>query len=260
VASRTRTLQQLLDGVADRADIDVAASGVRHTNALVTLRLNRSIQKWKTLVAEAGDDTGLLTTRTATATSTVRDANNWAPYQYIAQPTGCMLIRGIDIWSGNTPIAMMGIDELERNDSSLLSSWWGAAGVQTGMPVFFRLGGTNASGAALIQVFPYADAVYTVDIRYIPAHTDLSASSDLSTAIEFICGGEDWVELDAAMESLRQSSLAGIPEYQDMAREKLALERRLAFTLAKRANIRKLDTRDRRRMLQSLAIGPWRLL
>jgi len=260
MATRTRTLQQLLDGVADRADVNVAASGVRHTNALVTLRLNRAIQKWKTLVAEAGDDTGLVTTRTATATSTVRDANNWAPYQYVAQPTGCMLIRGIDIWTGNTPIAMMGIDELERNDASIMSNWWGGSGTQTGMPVFFRLGGTNAGGASLIQVFPYADAVYTVDVRYIPAHTDLSASSDLSTAIEFVCGGEDWVELSAAMETLRNDGLTGTAEYQSMAGEQMRVQDHMAFTLACRGKVRKMDTRERRRQLQALSVGPWRLL
>lgn len=258
MSSRTRTLQQLLDGVADRADINIAASGVRHTNALVTLRLNRAIQKWKTLLAAAGDDTNLRTSRTTTATSTVRDANNWAPYQYIAQPTGCMVVRGIDVWSGNTPIAMMPIDELERDDASSLSNWLGTGGVQTGMPVFYRIGGTNASGSALIQLFPYADAIYTIDVRYIPAHTDLDAVADLSTAVEFVCGGENWVELEAGMESLRRDGLAGSAEYQSMAIDHRIIEREMAFTLAKRGHTRKLDTHARRRALQALAIGPWR--
>lgn len=258
MASRTRTLQQLLNGVADRADVNVAASGVRHTNALVTLRVNRSIQKWKKLLSEAGDDTNMLSTRTTTSTSTTRDANNWAPYQYVDQPSGCMVIRGMDVWSGNTPIAMMPIDELERNDASLFSSWWGTGSVQTGLPVFYRMGGTKAAGGQLIQIFPFADAAYTVDIRYIPAHTDLSDTSDLSTAVEFICGGEDWVELDAAMETLRKDGLAGTHEYQTMAIDRRMVEREMAFTLAKRGHVRKLDTHARRRALQALAAGPWR--
>jgi hypothetical protein len=249
----------LLDGVADRADLSIAASGVRHTNALVTARINRSIQKWKRMVAEAGDDTWLVTTRTVTSTSTTRDAANWAPYQYIAQPTGCMLMRGIDVWSGQTPIGMLPLDELERNDATNFSNWWGNGGTQRGMPVFYRRGGTNAAGSPLIQIFPYADAVYTVDVRHIPVHTDLSATSDLSTAIEFTCGGEDWVELDAALESLRTDGLVETGAYQDMRVDRDRAKADMQFTLACRGTLRKMDTKERRRELMELAHGPWRL-
>jgi hypothetical protein len=256
VASRTRTLQQLLDGVSDRADVVVDASaGTRHSNEKVTLRLNRAIQKWKTLLSKAGDDTNLKSSRLTTSTSATRDANNFAPYQYVVEPTGCMVIRGMDVWTGNTPIAMMPIDELERNDRATLWPWLGGSGAQTGMPVFYRIGGTRASdGANLIQIFPFADAVYTIDVRYVPAHVDLDDSSDLSTAVEFVCGGEDWVELDAAMETLRNDGLAGTPEYASMSVDKRMVERDMAFTIAKRGPTRKVDTVARRRNLMSLAL------
>lgn len=255
---RTRTLQQLLDDVADKADVNIAVSGVRETNAKVTRRLNQSIQDWKRLVAEAGDDTFLLTSRTTTATSTTRDAANWAPYQYIAQPTGMMLVRGIDVWSGQTPIAMLPIDELERNDAAPWAGWLGSGVVHTGMPVFYRVGGTNAAGSPIIQLFPYADAVYTVDVRYVPTHTDLDDVDDLDTAVEFICGGERWVVLDAAMETLRAGALAGTPEYADMRAERDRIKSEMAYTLACRGELRKTDTRERRRILQALASSPWR--
>src|SRR5262245_61503453 len=99
MAGRSRTLQQLIDAVSDRADVVPAASGVRHTTAMVIDRINRAIQRWKLIVAEAGDDADLLTVRTTTNASSVRDAANWAPQQYLVQPTGLMHLRGIDIWA-----------------------------------------------------------------------------------------------------------------------------------------------------------------
>lgn len=256
---RTRTLQQLIDAVAERCDVITGASGVRETHAKLTARLNRSIQKWKRMVAEAGDDTNLLTTRTATATSQTRDATNWAPYQYIALPTACMLVRGIDIWSGNSAIAMMRLDELERNDGALFADWVGTS-AHTGMPVFYRIGGTNNAGTQLIQLFPYADAVYTVDVRYVPAHTDLDAVDDLGTEIEFICGGEEWVELDASLETLRIASMADAAPgmFQSMRADRAEVARDMQFTLASRGAIRKVDTKERRRVLQALSTNPWR--
>ena len=248
MASRTRTLQQLLDGVADRADVAISASGVRHTNAKVTARVNRSIQKWKLLVASAGDDTNLLTVRKTTSASTTVDAANWAPNQYITQPDSMMLIRGLDVWISDSPFEMLPIDEMERNDTG------------TGTPVFYRIGGTNAAGAELIQLFPNADGIYSIDVRYIPAHVDLSATTDLSTAVEFTCGGEDWVEIDSAMETLRNDGLSVTAEYQSMRVDRADVERRMAFTLACRGSIRKVDTRERRRMLQAIAVSPWRVV
>lgn len=259
MAARTRTLQQLLDGVARRADLNIADTGVRHTTALVTADINKACQKWIRMVAEAGDDTNMLTVRTATATSTTRDAKNWAPNQYIAQPAGLMFVRGIDIWSGNTPLAMMDVAELERNDSQLALSWWNTGG--TGLPIFYRLGGTNNAGNLLIQIFPWADAVYTVDIRYIPNLTDFNeATPDVNATMEFILGGEDWVEIETAMRALRSDGLAGTAEFADMRAEKREIEASLAFALAGRASPRKVDTVERRRLLRQLSAGPWRLL
>lgn len=256
---RTRTLQQLIDAVAERCDVTTGVSGVRETHAKLTARINRSIQKWKLLAAQAGDDTELLTTRTTTSASTTRDAKNWAPNQYITLPTACMLIRGMDVWSGNMPIAMMEVSEAERNDATRFWTW-DSPSATTGMPVFYRLGGTNNAAAQLIQLFPYADAVYTIDVRYIPAHTDLDSVDDLDTEIEFILGGEEWVELDAALETMRSASMADAAPgfFQSLRADREAVARKMAFSLASRNTVRKIDSFARRRELRALSRSGWR--
>lgn len=245
---RTRTLTQLRDGVADRADVTVAASGCRHTHTVVDARINRAIQRWLLMCAEAGDDTRLKINSTVTATSSTADANGWEPRQYVALPTDFMLLRGIDALDGTEPIELMPVEELERNDTERLSSYLYAD--STGFPVGYRIGGYRASDSAqIVQVFPKADAVYTVKLRYIPVHTDLTTGSD---TIDFIAGGEEWVINDAAAQTLRADGMAGNPEVAAMYAENRVLESKLAFLVASRGGTaarRKLDTRGRRRAL-----------
>lgn len=249
MAARTRTLQQLLDGVADRGDFTIAASG-RHTTTTVTARINRSIQRWLLMVCEAGDDTNLKTVRTATTVSTVRDTSNWAPNQYVAQPAGLLHIRGIDVWSNNTPIPMAPADESERDDAQLAAIWLGSV---TGMPVFYRIGGTNQAGANLIQIFPWADAVYTVDIRYIPAHVDLTTPA--TDTIDFIAGGEEWVINDVVLQSKITDGL----DASMLVGWNAKIEKELFFMLACRGHSRREDTVGRREMLKRMAVGGWRI-
>lgn len=254
MSARTRTLLQLRDGVADRGDLVIAASGVRHTTTLVNARINRAIQRWLLMVAEAGDDTNLKTSRVSTATSTTRDANNWAPYQYIEAPTSCQLIRGMDVWSNNTPIPMMTCDEAERDDPQMAGLWW--ANGQTGMPVFYRQGGTNASSAAIIQIFPWANAVYTIDVRYIPAHVDLTSDSH---TIDFIGGGEEWVINDAVMQSKMTDFVSGTADMSALMSWNKKIEDQLNFMLACRGVTRRQDTVGRRDMLRRMSVGGWRI-
>lgn len=250
MAARTRTLTQLQDALAERADIAIAASGVRDTTSIVNTRLNRAIQRWLLMVAESGDDANLKTVRTATATSQTRDAANWAPCQYVAQPSGLLFVRGIDIYAGSTAVSMQEISEGERNMFAMTDEW--LADGKTGTPVFYRLGGINAAAASLIQIFPWADAVYTVDLRYIAAHTDISTGSD---TIDFVAGGEEWVVNDAALQTLLADGLAGTATYSAMMGMNAQIERDMRFTLGKRSTIRKSDTKGRRAELERIANG-----
>lgn len=256
MAGRSKTLQQLIDAVADRADVVYATSGVRHTTALLVTRINNAIQRWCEMVADAGDDARMVTTRTTTNNSSVRDAANWAPQQYIAQPTGLMRVRGIDVFTeSNRPIPLLPFDELERDDAFRYLAWWSAGGQD--MPIFFRLGGTNAAGAKLIQILPWADKTYTVDIRYIPTWVDLT-TSNLSTAIDFELGGDEWVTNDAALQTLTRDGQAGGAAAQLCRGWNQELEAKMKFELACRSPVNKVDTRERRREMLSRANRLWR--
>ncbi len=248
--ARTRTLTQLRDALADRADVSVAASGVRDTHTVVDARINRAIQRWKLMVAESGDDTFLLTSRTATSASTTRDAANWAPCMYIAQPTAMLFVRGIDIWDGETPIEMMAVDEAQRNVGHALQ-FDGSGG--TGFPVFYRVGGTNNAGSQIIQLFPWADGAYTIDVRYIPAHVDLTTGSD---TVDFIAGGEEWVVNDAAMQTLISDGLAGSAAFGACLQWNQKLEAELRFATACRNRPRVVNQKRRMESLISYVRGP----
>lgn len=258
MTQRTRTLQQLLDAVADRADVAYATSGVRHTTALMVYRINQAIQRWKAMVADAGDDADLLTVSTTTSSSATRDAKNWAPQQYLAQPANLMRVRGLDIYPiAGRPLAMLPADDLERDDAFRFRVWWGQGG--TGLPVLYRMGGTNNAGQQLIQIFPWADAVYPVDIRYVPNWVDLTVS-DLAIPIDFLLGGDEWVVNDAALQTLTRDGQAGGSSAQLCRNWNVDLEQKMRFELAKRSPLNKLDTRERRRELLARANPMWRVL
>jgi hypothetical protein len=246
MSSRTRTLQQLRDGVADRGDLDIAASGVRHTEAIINARINMAIQRWLLLQCEAGDRTNEVRLPTTTSTSATRGAQNWAPREYVTLASGYMLVTGLDIYpAGSTmPISMMPVDDLERNDFGLGRQWWSTGA--SGMPVFYKKTGIQTS--ELILVYPWADAVYNVDIYAIPAHTDLSTGSE---TVDFVCGGEDWVVNEATMKSLLSDGLGAHPNMAQMRAMNRELEQELAFTMAKRGVVRKVDTHAQRRLLQT---------
>lgn len=257
MSAQARTLQYLMDSVADRADIKIGASGTRHTTAKVTDCINRAIRRWKLWMAEAGDDADLVTKRVQTNPSATRDATNWAPQMYLTQPQPAdfpfALLRGMDIWATPTrPVAMMPVDDAERDDA--FRGWLNSGG--TGMPVFYRLGGATAS-APLIQIFPWANAVYDVDIRYIPVWVDKTNPSDL---VEFIMGFDEWVVNDAAVQSLITDGQGAGAAAQMCRAWNEKMEQDFRFTLAKRSPIRKVDTRERRRELMQWANPAWRSL
>lgn len=252
---RTRTLTQLQEALADRASVNVAASGTRHTTAIVNARLNRAIQRWRSLCAEAGDDSFMKVAKLTTGSSTTEDTAMWAPNQYIEQPADFLYLRGLDILDGTERIEMFPLEELERNDFEGAVIWGITNGV--GFPIAYRVGGTNEAGNQLLQLFPRSDGVYTVYLRYIPSHTDLATGSD---TVDFIAGGEEWVVNDATIQTLVADGLAGSAETQALASWNAKLEQDLRFMLASRrggASRRKLDTRGRRRSVLSMA--RWRV-
>lgn len=254
--ARSVTLEDLRCDVGDRADVHVSASGTRHTYDKIHRRINRAIQRWRLLCATAGDDTYMKVATVTTSSSSTPDAAGWAPRQYIAQPSDFAWLRGMDIFEGSEPIEMLTLEELERNDFDRGLSWGISDGL--GIPVAYMLGGTNAAGSSLIQIFPKADGVYTIRLRYLPVHTDITEPTD---TVDFIFGGEEWVINDAALQTLRSDGLAGSAEAQACAAENTKLERELSFAVSARRGgaQRRIDTRGRRRALLAFARSGLRL-
>lgn len=248
------TYAQLEDAVRIRADVVIGASS-RWTTAKIADMIGRSLKKWQQLLVDSGDDTSLKVARVTTNPSAAIDGDGWAPRQYIAQPAGLFMVRGIDIYrAGNEqPHSMLTIDEAERNDPTLVGEWWRTP--ITGMPRFYRLGGTTASAANqnIIQVFPWADTVYTCDIRYIQAVPPTVAAS----TYDFVCGGEEFVILDAAYQILVADGRAGTAEaISGLKEERMLTEQNVLMALSRRSSFRKRDTWLERR--NARRAGWWR--
>lgn len=220
-----RTLAELRAGVARTADINIASSGVRHTNALVNLDINRSISRWYRMVADCGDDTYLTRYAIATSTATPRLISIGNPYLYI---------RGIELLRGSTPVALQPGEFDNRFEFE-----GGVVGTDiVGFPLYYKPGpGTTTHN---VRIFPAADAVYTGIASVIPPPPTLSGDSD---SIEVFAGGDEWIMNDAAAHILRHDSLAGSPEYAALLAENAKYERDLRFMIGCRNPIRKVDSR-----------------
>lgn len=247
-------MAELLDAVARRADIKIDA-GLRHDTDRVMQDLNRSIRRWKQMVAEAGDDADMVTTRVTTNPSGTRGPDNWAPNMYILQPqpptAPLWRVRSMDVWPTSTRfVSMMPADEGERDLA--FDGWLARPG--TGLPVFYRLGG-QVIGAPLIQIFPWADAVYPIDVRYIPVWVDKFLPGD---TVECLIGGDEWIVNDVAIQALLTDGQGAQGNVAQMAAWNQKIEMDMRFAFARRSPVRKLDTRARRRLLTGLASPWWR--
>lgn len=242
MSSVLRTLQNLRDGVAEVADVTVAASGVRHTNAVVDMRINRAWMRWYKMLAESGDDT-YLKSATLTTTNSTTTVNGSRPQnQWITIADTIMLIRGCDIYSGNTSIPMLPADFLERDDAASLRASWQSG--MTGFPTFYRMGSLSIGGVtvqpgSVIEIFPWADNAYRIDLWYIPGPLNLTNPSD---TLECVSSGDEWIINDAAMQTLRTDGLADSPAFSALAAANAKLEAEMRYTLACRGQVRKVDT------------------
>lgn len=247
------TYAELEEAVKTRADVVVGASA-RWTTAKLATIIGRSLKKWNQLLVDAGDDTNLKIHRTATNPDTTLSADNWSPNRWIDQPPALFAVRGIDIYlpGQDAPFSMLTFDEAERNDASLRGAWWRENNI--GHPRFYRLGGADADAPdrSIIQIYPWADGIYTCDIRYLPATPPAVGST-----YEFICGGEEFVILDAAMQVLVPDGRAGTAEYiAGMREERDRVEQNCLMALGRRGSFRRRDTWLERR--NARLAGWWR--
>ncbi len=245
------TFAELESMAADRADIIVSADG-RHTTAKMQVRFARSLKKWTLLTANAGDDTYLKIYRATTNPSATIGADTWAPRQYLDLPEACLLIRGVDIYrsANQRPISMVTFDEAERNDPTLRGFWWNDQ--NTGFPTRYRVGGLVADNDTVImQIHPWADAVYTVDIRYIPDLQEVAI-----TDFPLINGGEEYILCDMAMACMETDGRAGTAEYAAIKLRRDEVEASTVAGLSRRASFHRRDTWAEQRFARGRAY--WR--
>lgn len=229
-----RTLAELRAGVARTADVNIASSGVRHTNALVDLDINRSIARWYRMVADCGDNTYA----TSASIATTPFPGN---AKVINIGTAFLYIRGIElVRPSGTPASLQPGDFAERNEMD------GQVESDTivGFPLYYKPGSgvTGTTPVYSVRIFPAADAVYTGLATIIPPAPVLSSDSHV---IEVFAGGDEWIMKDAALAILQHDGHEDAsPALMAALRADLAtLARDLRFLLGTRNPIRKIDTR-----------------
>jgi hypothetical protein len=227
-----RTLAQFRAGVARTADINIAASGVRHTNALVDLDINRSIARWWQMMAECGEDQY---TRSIALTTTPSVA-------YVNPSEAILFIRAMLAYSGTRPVPLTSLERAERGDL------FDESGSELGFPRYYKLGFSTTTGTSThyVRIYPVPDAVYDVTLSFVPPPKVLTSDGD---TVEVLSGGDEWIMNDAALHILRHDGHADAsPALMSMLmQENAKYERDLRFVMGCRNPIRKLDTRGMER-------------
>lgn len=251
--ARTISLSTLRSRVISRADIVDGGTDGRHPTAELNASINQAIQQFRRLVTDCGNTIYVKPVAASTATSATPDAAGWAPRDYLALPNDFYHLEGIDIVSGGTTVPMIDYMQSERNMFKIAPAWLGNQGV--GMPVFYKLGGANAAGAALVKVIPSADSVYACTIWYLSIPADLVADGDL---FDGIAGYEEWVVNRAAMDVMLRDQ-ASQPLYNALAAENGRLEAKMCNEFASATGAgRRVDTRAMREYIALLSRGYWR--
>lgn len=253
--SRTRTLGQLRADVCDRADITDGSTTGRHTTANLNRRINQAIQQFVRLVTDAGCTWYVKQTSGTTSTDATADANGWAPRDYISMPSDFYHLEGIDITTGGTTVPMLDYMQLERDLFKIAPAWLATGGA--GMPIFYKLGGTNAAGSLVAKIIPSSNAAFAYTIWYLPAPADLV--DDNNDKFDGIAGYEEWVVNRAVMDSMLRDN-AQTPVYAACAAENAKLEARMKFEFASAAGPgRRIDSKALRSRMIQLSRGDWRI-
>jgi hypothetical protein len=220
-----RTLAELRESFSDILDVGVATSGVRHTTAVVNRRINKSVRRWYSMCADAGDDTYLTRYPISTSTSTPRTISIGAQY---------LRIRGIELLRGNVPVALQPGDFAERmeHEGSYVST------DVVGFPLYYKAG--PGTGTPTVRIFPAADAVYTGIANVIPLPPILSLDAD---DIEVFASGDEWIANDAVMQVLITDQLADTAAFAALAARNAEIKRDMMFVVGCRNPVKKIDSR-----------------
>lgn len=188
--ARARTLLQLRTRVRGLADCE-PDSGTRHTDAVLNTWINESWQALREMVSDAGD----LTYVKNVTTSTGVGPDTGKAYGLLAMPATAVRIVGIDLAA--TPTDIRSLTPASFNDRNEFYQ----NNILTGIPQNFSIfnigeeaGGTVGNG--WIALLPAPNAVYPVNIYYLPSWTDLTNDAHV---FDGLAGWDDWVAYDVVM-------------------------------------------------------------
>ena len=252
--ARIRSLQQLRQDVCDKADIVDGGAGGRFPSARLNRYINQAIQKYVTIVTGAGGQewymqrTGLQTM----GTSEVVDASGWAPNAYVTLPTAFYQLIGIDIVIGGSTVSLLNFERAERNMFKDSPVWMQGNG--KGQPMFYRIMGTNAAGAHIVEVVPAADAAYQYEVWYVPEIADLANDGD---TFDGRAGFEEYVILEAALMCLTRDANVNAP-YAAILAERDEMEAQMKFKFSTMAGPgRRINTEALRNRMMRFTRGHW---
>lgn len=188
--ARTRTVLELEGIIRDLADCE-PAPGTRHTSTMIRTHMNASWQALRAMVSDKGDP---IYVRNVTVSTGVGPDTGKA-YGLLAMPVSAVRIQAIDLVVSGTHIREL--KPASFNDRNVLFN----SGIRTGVPERFSLFDIGAeSGASVgngwIGLFPAPNAVFAVNIYYLPAWTDITNDGYVFHGLE---GWDDWVAQDVVM-------------------------------------------------------------
>lgn len=271
--ARSRTLAELREDVADRADVKVEDEA-RFETSRIDRYINQAIQRFRGICADLGHELYLKRATVTTSADSTVGADGLAPRDYITLPDDLYHLKGIDLaLSGNRSLTMMPFERVERNmfrDYPGWFAWWNRGGV--GVPVFYRLGGTatiTTPGTPteedptpedivetfqIAQLIPSSNGEREATIIYVPTATDLEEDED---TFDGIAGYEEYIINRAALDCRIKDGLAD-PVYGALQTELRRCEMDLRSGVANRNPPgKRVDTRGMVEQLLAISRGRW---
>jgi hypothetical protein len=213
---------------AKAADV-VVADGTRHTPAIVNAWVNTALGTYHAVLTDAGGEPQRATRTTLTTSASETVANGYPTNERVVLPADFDELREVSVVFGTArrPIRPFG-----GIDSSLGSEeYWSTESLQPGLPERYAIA-RNAEGETVLRLLPPCDAVYTIEIHYIPTFTDLDDDAD---TFPFLDGTSDMVTCDVALRLLEADGVQEGGQYQAITRRRDMAEQRLRLK-ARRMN------------------------
>jgi len=185
--ARSKTVLQMETRIRDHADCE-PAPGTRHTSAMIRQHMNDSWQALRAMVTDKGDPLYVKSVTTSTGVG----PDTGKAHGLLAMPVTAVRVQAIDLVVSPTHIREL--RPASFNDRNAMFN----DGLRTSSPEFFSIFNIGEeSGASVgngwIALLPAPNAVYPVNIYYLPAWTDITNDAYVFDGFE---GWDDWMAWD----------------------------------------------------------------